>query len=91
MNMLEKWDGVFEEYRTILTFLEWCQQTREYQLGEWAGIESPWLDHLIPIARSNLEVLSEYFDIDQTQLERERRELLDNIRTLESTTKRDDE
>lgn len=87
MSMLKKWDEVFEEYKTIIHFLEWFQQTKNGVLAEWVTDNTLILplDRPIPIGRTNLEIISEYLEVDQAQLERERRQLLESIRNSGET------
>lgn len=75
-EMLDRWAANHEERRTIQRFLDWCQEEHQVELCEWpAGANWP---SAYPGGMQKL--LDLYHEIDQQQLDKERRELLDEVR-----------
>ena len=80
MNELEKHSKTFEQRRIVQEFLDWLNEN-EILLGEYIKpYKAMDVERLAPILKNSQELLDEYFDIDPVQLEKERRELLDEAR-----------
>lgn len=79
---LEKWSDNIEERRIIADFLEWVDGNR-YVVAEWYGQEWPKLQ---PISHSHHALLDEFYEVDNVQLEKERRALIEEARKLNVTT-----
>jgi len=84
MSECEKLNKHIEEWNAIYPFLEW--------LGE-QGIELCRMDEelrkegflqYVAVGKRIQDLLYEYFDIDVNKLEKERRELLDQIRKAQN-------
>ena len=56
-------------------FLDWLRQEKHIELATWQD------DRLWPIHTSTLDLLAGFFDIDQSKLEKEKREMLDLLRS----------
>jgi len=74
--MLRRWSANFEERRTILRFLDWCSDEHKVELAEWLDGHN-WPSRYPGGAQKLLDL---YHEIDQQQLDRERRALLDAAR-----------
>lgn len=81
MSELEKWSDVAEEWAQLINFLEWlgdkgvafCEHESNYMK------DHAW--HWILLPESKLrDLFCESYDIDQVQLEKERRALLEEAR-----------
>ena len=80
MNELEKHSKTFEQRRIVEEFLDWLNEN-EILLGEYIKpYKAMDIERLAPILKNRQEFLDEYFDIDPVQLEKERRELLEQAR-----------
>jgi hypothetical protein len=74
--MLDRWSAAHEERQTILRFLEWAEAEHRIELAEWTdGANWP-----SPYPGGAQRLLDMYHEIDQQQLDRERRALLDEHR-----------
>ena len=83
MNELEKHSQTFEQRRGIEEFLDWLNEN-EILLGEYIKpYKAMDVERLAPILSNKQELLDKYFDIDPVQLEKERRELLEQARKEE--------
>lgn len=71
---LDKLSAVKDQSHIIGAFLDQCSH-EGVCLAEYEG------DDLMPIHRSIEETLAQYFDIDLTKVERERRAILESIRS----------
>jgi hypothetical protein len=79
-TMLTRHSRTFNHRVVIMEFLEWigskgidlCTIPEEYK----DSFNPRWC----PISKTKDTLLNEFFDIDGTQLEKERRELLDQVR-----------
>ncbi len=65
----DKLNTLSSDSQAIGEFLE----SSGYTLGVWNG------NHLRPTLKTTLDILSEYFEIDQVKLENEKREMLDSL------------
>ena len=65
--------------RAIHSFLEWLQDEKRVNLGMYDEDGRMW-----PLQGSVDNLLMEYFGIDTTELENERRAMLDEMRRLNS-------
>lgn len=79
MNELEKNSWTFEQRQVIEEFLDWLNE-KEILLGEYIKLSEGYAERLAPILKNRQELLDKYFDIDPVQLEKERRELLEQAR-----------
>jgi len=77
-SMLDRHSRTFEDQVLIERFLDWAQGEFGYQLAGWAT----HVDYLEPALENNSFLIAEFFDIDQVQLDKERVELLDELREL---------
>jgi len=73
-NQLEHWRSVHGKYIAVMEFLFWIESEYGIRL-DYDGV-SP--EKPAPLELSKL--LDEFFEVDQARLDRERRELLDEIR-----------
>ena len=78
-SMLQKWSEHFEEWRTICDFFEWLNHKGIF-LAKFIEIDGERWHYARPISKKILDLFCESYEIDQNQLERERRELLENVR-----------
>lgn len=78
MSELEKNSKTFEQRRTIGEFLDWLNE-KEILLSTYIKFKN-YAERLAPIPKNRQELLDEYFDIDPVQLDKERRELLEQAR-----------
>jgi len=72
----EKLQAVKDKSQEIGDFLEWCNNKGIF-LGEYDRF-----DELVPIRKNTETMLAEYFKINLKKLEQEKRDMLDNFRTL---------
>ena len=80
MNELEKHSQTFEQRQAIEGFLDWLNEM-EILLGEYIKpYKAMDIERMAPILKNRQELLDKYFDIDPVQLEKERRELLEQAR-----------
>lgn len=75
----EKLAKIKDKSQAIGEFLEWAEE-KGWHLAEWVGSPHPFEDRMVPIQPGMIDVLAEYFDIDQDILEAEKRAMLDEIR-----------
>jgi len=79
-----------DEWNAIYSFIEWLQEKkiwlahtityREYYGDhEWGYKDEP-MDTMVPIPQNIESLLYEYFNVNPSELERERRATLDSIR-----------
>jgi hypothetical protein len=74
MPECEKLVKVAKDSQKIGDFLEWLFGEKNYTLGKWHG------DYLRPVHERIEELLAEYFGIDLSKVETERREMLKALR-----------
>lgn len=75
--MLRRWSENHAERQTILNFLEWAMAEHRVELAQWEdGADWP-----LPYPGGAQKLLDLYHEIDQQQLDRERRGLLDAFRS----------
>ncbi len=84
MSELEKWDLHFESIRIITAFVDWLKTEKKVVFAEWTGVGYPWLDTLTPHNFNDKELFAEFYDIDLVQLEKERSNLLDALRSAQT-------
>jgi len=82
MNELEKHAWTCEQRGVIEEFLDWLNEN-EILLGEYIRLSEGCAERLAPILKNRQELLDEFFGIDPVQLEKERRELLEQARKRE--------
>ena len=88
-TMLERNSKTHADRVAIMEFLEWigskgidlCIIPKQY--------EDCFNPHWCPISKTKDTLLNEFFEIDATQLEKERRELLASIQTMNKVAKAD--
>lgn len=74
----EKLQAVANESQAIGDFVEWLGQ-RGIHLGEY--LEGKWIEaRLVPTHRSTVDLLADFFYIDQRKLEAEKRAMLAALR-----------
>lgn len=78
MNELEKHSWSCEQRGVIEEFLDWLNE-KEILLSTYIKFKD-YAERLAPILENRQELLDEFFDIDSVQLEKERRELLEQAR-----------
>ena len=81
-TMLERHSKTHSERVVIMQFLEWigCKGIDMCIIPE--QYEDSFNPHYCPISKSKDTLLNEYFEIDAAQLEKERRELIASIQTV---------
>ncbi|MCK4497080.1 MAG: hypothetical protein KAU24_02735 [Candidatus Aenigmarchaeota archaeon] len=79
MSELEKHSQTVEQRKTIEEFLDWLNE-KEILLSAYIKFKD-YAERLAPILKNRQELLDEYFDIDPVQLEKERREWLEQARS----------
>lgn len=79
-KQLKRYSDTVEDRQTIDEFLDWCNE-REISLGSYVKpFKDSDTERMAPIPKNQQELLDEYFDIDPAQLDKERRELLEQAR-----------
>lgn len=73
---LDKMKKVSEDSQKIGEFLDWLKG--KYEIARWGDISG--VDRLFPINENTEQLLADYFNIDLIKCEKERREILENIR-----------
>jgi len=80
ISELEKHSQTVEQRKTIEEFLDWLNEGK-ILLGSYIKLyEDSDTEEMAPILQNRQELLDEYFNIDPVQLEKERRELLEQAR-----------
>lgn len=80
MSELEKHSQTVEQRKTIEVFLDWLNE-KEISLGSYVKpFKDSDTERMAPIPKNRQELLDEYFGIDPVQLDKERRELLEQAR-----------
>lgn len=72
----ERQAAVLADAETIGVFLD----TSGYVLAEHIKIEGYALPQLVPVSKSVQQIIADYFDIDLTKIEAEKRAILDALR-----------
>lgn len=62
--------AVKDQTQSICTFLDWLQNEKGYRICEYNQ------DGLVVTCRNIVDMVAEYFEIDQVKLEREKRQML---------------
>lgn len=75
----KKMDAVINEMRAIGDFLEWALETHRMYLCQPVEETS----HMIPILRPMVELVAEFYGIDLKEIEKERRQMLEETRRLQ--------
>jgi hypothetical protein len=76
----EKLAAVAEQSQAIGEFLDWLQDTRVPPVVLCRVIPGQSFDPWAPVGRSTEQLLAEYFGVDLTALEAEKRAMLAEIR-----------
>lgn len=74
----DKLSAVVDKSQAIGEFLEWLSTDQGMVIAEFDEV----YDHYTPVHRSHSDWLARYFQIDQVQIEREKRAMLDGMRAL---------
>ncbi len=77
-SMLDKWDRVSEDALRVSDFLAWLSEQKLFICNLY---DNP--DRWLPTMDKHDTIIDKYFGIDQNQLEKERRNLLDDFRKLQ--------
>lgn len=81
-TMLDKWSDNFKDWRAICDFFEWLS-SQNIELAKFIDLPDYGRWHYMrPISQKLMDLFCEYAEIDQTQLESERRALLESVRVL---------
>jgi len=75
----EKLEKVSEESQKIGAFLDWLQNETKYIIAEYSDDEEGEA-LLFPIHKAIEQILAEYFKIDLNKVEKERKQILEDIR-----------
>lgn len=70
----QKFDRVYDLTHAIASFLEWAEKEKDLSLCEPYKPQYAWF---VPSNASREKLLLEFFGIDLAELERERRQMLD--------------
>ncbi len=92
----EKLKAVRDKSQAIGDFLEWLRGTKGFRLARWEKVpdesalagECEEVDRLVQQSINTEEILAEYFKIDLTKLEQEKRAMLDSLRKKNRSTPR---
>ena len=80
MSECEKLSRRTREWNAIYPFVEWLQEQGIVLSRYFKDKEANQYEHLQPISESLQDLLYRYFNVDYIQLEKERREILANLR-----------
>lgn len=73
----EKLAKIGDQSQTVGEFLEWLTGTKGWTL---AHVPDYYESTLVPVSYTITTLLAEFFDIDQTKVEAEKRAMLDEMR-----------
>jgi len=76
MSECKKLSDRTEDWNVIYPFMEWLQEQGIVLSKYYTDQEGDSYEHLQPISKNIDTLLYEYFNVDPTKLEKERRELL---------------
>ena len=76
----EKLAAVSDKSQAIGAFLEWLRETKEYEIAKWDTDDRLGIDKLSPVHYSIESLLAEYFEIDMNKVEKERQQILEDVR-----------
>lgn len=81
----EKMAAVKDQSRIIGEFLEWLRSEKEWEICELTGQFDIDIidDYLSPVGFSTEELLAKFFNIDLDKVEKEKRQMLDELRRKE--------
>lgn len=81
--MHEKLKALGTDKLTVQRFIDWLFDEKEWEICEEAEYErGEYGDRLVPIRKRREDIMAEFFEIDLTVLDDEKRAMLDNIRKL---------
>jgi hypothetical protein len=75
----EKMSSVKDKSQVIGEFLEWAKQTQEFCMCVYSGYSKEY----IPISMTTEILLAKFFDIDLEKAEKEKRQMLEELRRKE--------
>jgi len=75
----EKLAAVSEKSQAIGGFLEWLQGFKQVELAKWGDNDRLYPEYIVIES-----LLAEYFEIDMNKVEKERRQILEDIQNKES-------
>lgn len=67
---------ISDKSQAIGEFLDWLEAEKGILLGEWG----PTGRRMYPFMRSKVDLLAEHFEIDQSKIDAEKREMLNIMR-----------
>lgn len=78
----EKLNKVQDQSQWLGEFLDWLQSNGRV-IGEWKEIEEFGNYHkLLPVSLNINQLLAEYFDIDLVKIDKEKRQMLKDLRAM---------
>lgn len=80
----EKMSKVKDKSQTIGEFIEWIEWKKNWEICERRGRE----DSLFPVPFSTEKLLADFFGINLDKVEKEKRQMLDEIRSYDETNNR---
>lgn len=75
----EKMAAVKDQSQVIGEFLEWAEATQEFELCIYSGYSKEY----IPVGITKERLLARFFDINLDKVEKEKRQMLDELRRKE--------
>lgn len=79
----EKLKEIQPDSQKIGEFLEWLQDEKRLELCHFVG------DELVPSYTSKMQLLAEFFEIDQKKIEEEKQAMIDEMRRLNESDARE--
>jgi len=70
-----------DKSQPIGEFLDWLLNEKHYRIAEYQKLDDYINEQLVPIHINIEEILAEFFGIDLKKAEKEKRELLEQIRS----------
>jgi hypothetical protein len=81
--MHEKLKALGTNRAAVQRFIDWLYDEQEWQICEEMEYErGEYGDRLLPIMKRREDIMAEFFEIDLTMLDDEKRAMLDHIRKL---------
>lgn len=80
----EKLAQISDKSQAIGEFMDWLNETKGFQLGEWGTCLDEFCqeDSLHPVTPTTVDLLAEHFGIDQNKLEDEKQAMLEAQREM---------
>jgi uncharacterized protein with HEPN domain len=79
----ERLSRIKDKSQIIGEFIEWLGEAKGYHIGQYREYQDdPFFKEMIPIRTSTEKLLAEFFGIDLNKIEKEKLQMLDEIRNL---------